>query len=293
MRPLVVSLVLFAAGDVMAGATLDRIRQTGVVTLGYREGSLPFSYKDAEQGAPLGYSIDVCHALADAVKQEVGVKALTIKHVPVASADRVPYVVDGKVDFECGNSTNTKARRDKVAFSMPLYFASARLLVREGSGINRLEDLAGKTLAVEKGSTGMQIAEAHKDALGSMKLMIAESSDAGVAAVEKKTADAFITDDILLYAYKAQSKEALAVTGPVMSIEPLAIMFNKNDHELAVVVEREMTHLTQSGQLRTLYKKWFQSPLPQRSYNLNVAPNQLTAEMLIRPSNYVADWVVF
>ena len=275
-----------------AGTTLDRIKQTGVVNLGFRENSLPFSYKNAEQGDPLGYSIDVCNALVDALKAETG-KPLTVKYVPVTGESRFPYVVDGKIDLECGNSTNTKARREKVAFSMPLYFSSAKLLVREGSGITKFSDLAGKTLAVENGSTGQQIAESRKAAMNTMKVVIAPFSNAGVVAVETKTADAFMTDDILLYAFKAQSKEKLEVAGAVMSIEPLAISFSKDDKELATIVDREFTKLTQSGQLRKLYKKWFQSTLPQRSYNLNVVPNQLTSEVLIRPSSYVADWTVF
>ena len=289
---LVLGFLFVGTTNSFAGTTLDRIKQTGVVNLGFREDSLPFSYKNAEQGDPLGYSIDVCNALIDALKAETG-KSLTVKYVPVTGESRFPYVVDGKIDLECGNSTNTKARREKVAFSMPLYFSSAKLLVREGSGITKFSDLAGKTLAVENGSTGQQIAESRKAAMNTMKVVIALSSDAGVVAVETKTADAFMTDDILLYAFKAQSKEKLEVAGAVMSIEPLAISFSKDDKELATIVDREFTKLTQSGQLRKLYKKWFQTTLPQRSYNLNVVPNQLTSEVLIRPSNYVADWTVF
>jgi glutamate/aspartate transport system substrate-binding protein len=289
---LVLGFLFVGTTNSFAGTTLDRIKQTGVVNLGFREDSLPFSYKNAEQGDPLGYSIDVCNALVDALKAETG-KPLTVKYVPVTGESRFPYVVDGKIDLECGNSTNTKARREKVAFSMPLYFSSAKLLVREGSGITKFSDLAGKTLAVENGSTGQQIAESRKAAMNTMKVVIAPSSNAGVVAVETKTADAFMTDDILLYAFKAQSKEKLEVAGAVMSIEPLAISFSKDDKELATIVDREFTKLTQSGQLRKLYKKWFQSTLPQRSYNLNVVPNQLTSEVLIRPSSYVADWTVF
>ena len=289
---LVLGFLFVGTTNSFAGTTLDRIKQTGVVNLGFRENSLPFSYKNAEQGDPLGYSIDVCNALVDALTAETG-KPLTVKYVPVTGESRFPYVVDGKIDLECGNSTNTKARREKVTFSMPLYFSSAKLLVREGSGITKFSDLAGKTLAVENGSTGQQIAESRKAAMNTMKVVIAPSSDAGVVAVETKTADAFMTDDILLYAFKAQSKEKLEVAGAVMSIEPLAISFSKDDKELATIVDREFTKLTQSGQLRKLYKKWFQSTLPQRSYNLNVVPNQLTSEVLIRPSSYVADWTVF
>ena len=289
---LALGLLVMGGANSFAGTTLDRIKQSGVVNLGFRADSLPFSYKNAEQGDPLGYSIDVCNALVDAIKAETG-KSLTVKYVQVTGESRFPFVIDGKIDLECGNSTNTKARREKVAFSMPLYFSSAKLLVRAGSGIVKFSDLAGKTLAVENGSTGQQIAESRKAAMSTMKVVIAPSSGAGVTAVETKTADAFMTDDILLYAFKAQSKEKLEVAGDVMSIEPLAIAYSKDDKELATIVDREFTKLTQSGQLRKLYKKWFQTTLPQRSYNLNVVPNQLTSEILIRPSNYVADWTVF
>lgn len=289
---LTTAILLTGAVNCFAGTTLDRIKQTGVITLGFREDSLPFSYKNKEQGPPLGYSIDVCNVLAEAIKQELGSKSLSVKYAPVSGAERIPSVVGGKIDLECGNSTNTKERREKVAFGMPLYFSSAKLLVRADSGITKFDDLAGKTLAVEKGSTGQQIAEARKTKLPTMKVVIVESSDAGARAVEKKTADAFMTDDILLYAYKAQSAEALVVAGAMISIEPLAIMFNKDDHELTALVEREMTKLIESRQMAALYKKWFQTTLPQRTCNLNVAPNQLTSEILIRPSNYVADWAV-
>jgi len=294
LRPALTAAALLISGaDVFAGSVLDRINQSGTITIGYRDDSLPFSYKNAENGPPLGYSIDVCVALADAIKREAGAKSLSIKYVPVLGSSRVPDVTEGKIDLECGNSTNTKARREKVAFSMPLYFAAARLLVQDGSGITKFNDLAGKTIAVEKGSTGEQIATARQAKFPTMKIMVVETSDAGAAAVEKRTANAFMTDDILLHAYKAQSKEKLAVVGADMSVEPLAIMFNKNDRELATLIDKEMSRLTLSGQLLTLYKKWFQTKLPQRSYNLNVAPNQLTSEVLVRPSSYVVDWVAF
>lgn len=289
---LTLGVLLITATDALAGSVLDRIRQSGTLTIGYRDDSLPFSYKNAENGPPLGYSIDVCGFLADAIKQEVGNRSLSIKYVPVSGSSRIPDISEGKVDLECGNSTNTKARREKVAFSMPLYFAAARLLVRDESGIKKFDDLAGKTIAVEKGSTGEQIATAKQVKFPTMKIMVVNSSDAGAEAVEKKTANAFMTDDILLHAYKAQSKEKLAVVGADMSVEPLAIMINKNDRELAALVDREISRMTLSGQMLTLYKKWFQTKLPQRSYSLGVTPNQLTSETLIRPSSYVVDWVV-
>jgi len=293
LRPaLMAALLLLSGADAFAGSVLDRINQSGTINIGYRDDSLPFSYKNTENGPPLGYSIDVCLALAEAIKREAGARSLSIRYVPVLGSSRIPDVNEGKIDLECGNSTNTKARREKVAFSMPLYFAAARLLVQDNSGITKFDDLAGKTIAVEKGSTGEQIATERKAKIPTMKVMVVETSDAGAAAVEKKTANAFMTDDILLHAYKAQSKEKLAVVGANMSVEPLAIMFNKNDRELAALVEKEMSKLTLSGQLFTLYKKWFQTKLPQRSYNLSVMPNQLTSEVLVRPSSYVVDWVV-
>ena len=276
-----------------AGSTLDRIKQTGTVNLGYRTVSLPFSYKSEDAGAPLGYSVDVCNALVEAIKVELKNTGLQVKYLPVTSAERFDWVRDGKIDFECANSTNTKVRREKVAFAMPLYFSSAKLLVRDGSGIASIADLDGKTLSVEKGTTGEQIIESRKKTLSNMKVVFVESSLAGAKTVEDKTADAFITDDILLYGFKAQSKEALDVVGPVLTIEPLTIAFSKDDPELAVFVEREMTNLYMSGKMRRWYKKWFQTQLPQRQFSMNVPANQLTADMFNHPSGYAVDWVVF
>jgi len=276
-----------------AGATLDRIKQTGVVNLGYRAESLPFSYKNAEQGAPFGYSVEVCNALVDALKQESKNAGLQIRYSPVSSADRFSQIQNGVIDFECANSTNNKERREKVAFTMPVYFSSAKLLVREDSGIAAIGDLDGKTLAVEKGTTGAQIAEMRSKTMKALKVIFVATSSDGAKAVEDKTADAFMTDDILLYGFKAQSKEKLAVVGPIITIEPLAIMFNKDDAELASFTEREMTNLYTSGKMRRWYHKWFQTQLPQRSFNMNVPPNQLTADMFNHPSGYTVDWVIF
>ena len=289
-----IGLCVLLAGvtNSFAGATLDRIKQTGVVNIGFQE-SLPFSYRSTDSGAPPGYSIEVCSALVEAIRHEHRIKSLEVKYVPVTGATRIAQVVDGKVDFVCSNTTNSKARRELVAFSLPLYFASAKLLVREGSGITRIDDLSGKTLAVQKGTTGFQIAEARRPSLGTMKTLLVENVEEGARAVESKAADAFIQDDILLHGLKAQARERLLVVGPGMSIEPLAIMFSKDDRELSTLVDREMTGLYKSGQLRKLYTKWFQSALPQRAFSLNVVPNQLTADMFSNPSGYSVDWSMF
>jgi glutamate/aspartate transport system substrate-binding protein len=277
-----------------AGQTLDRIKHTGVINIGFREAGLPFSYKNSDQGAPLGYSIDVCNALVEAIKQESRNKNAEVKYVAVAGSARIQSIIDGKIDIECANSTNTKARRDQVAFSMPYYFAAAKLLVRQNSGIGKLEDMDGKTMAVLKGTTGAMIADSARKTRGlaAMKIMVVDSSADGASAVEKGTADAFMQDDILLHGFKAQAKEPLTVVGSGLSVEPLAVMFAKNDPELAAIMEREMAHMYTSGKMKQIYKKWFQSPLPQRGFNLNVPSNPLLADMFSRPSSFVVDWTI-
>lgn len=285
-------VLLSGVTNSFAGTTLERIKQSGVVHIGFQD-SLPFSYKHADGGTPPGYSIDVCSALVEAIKHDHKIKSLDVKYVPVTGATRIPQVVEGKVDFVCAGVTNTKDRREQVAFSIPVYFASAKLLVRDGSGISRIDDLGGKTLAVQKGTTGAQIAEARRAALPNLKLVVVETAPEGAKAVENKTADAFVHDDIQLYGLKAQSSERLVVVGSGLSIEPLAIMYSKDDRELATLVEREMAQLYKSGQMRKLYTKWFQSPLPQRTFNLSVVPNQLTGDMFSNPSAYTVDWSVF
>jgi glutamate/aspartate transport system substrate-binding protein len=286
-------LALTASAFVAAGPTLDRIKQTGVVNIGYREAGLPFSYKNTDAAVPLGYGIDVCAVLVDAIKQQLKMRSVEVKYVPVVGATRIPAVVEGKIDFECANTTNTKSRRDQVAFGMPYYFAAAKLLVHADSGIKQLDDMAGKTVIVTKNSTGLLIAEARKKGrLPTLNILLADSSPEAVKALEDRKADAFVNDDILLYGLKSQSTQKLAIVGPGMSVEPLAIMFAKNDPELAALVDRELSNLYSSGKLRQMYKKWFQSPLPQRDFNLNVAPNPLTSDMFSRPNSYTVDWVV-
>jgi glutamate/aspartate transport system substrate-binding protein len=277
-----------------AGQTLDRIKHTGVINIGFREAGLPFSYKSSDQSAPLGYSIDVCNALVDAIRQESRNKNAEVKYVAVAGSARIQSIIEGKIDIECANSTNTKARRDQVAFSMPYYFAAAKLLVRQNSGISKLEDMEGKTMAVLKGTTGAMIAESARKTRGlaSMKVLVVDSSADGASAVEKGSADAFVQDDILLHGFKAQAKEPLTVVGGGLSVEPLAVMFSKNDPELAAMMEREMSHMYTSGKMKQIYKKWFQSPLPQRGFNLNVPSNPLLADMFSRPSSFVVDWTI-
>ncbi|QDL53337.1 amino acid ABC transporter substrate-binding protein [Rhodoferax aquaticus] len=290
---LLAPMVIAAASSSFAGATLDRIKQTGVINIGFRESGLPFSYKNSETGAPLGYGIEVCAALADAIKQEIRLKAVELKYVPVAGAARIAAVAEGKIDLECANTTNTKARREQVAFAMPYYYAAARLLVKDGSGIGKIEDLAGKTLVVTKGSTGSLIAEARRGkGLATMKVVVVETSAEGAAAVDGGTADAFMTDDILLHGFKAQAKNPMAVVGPSMSVEPLAVMYSKTDPELETLITKEMMHMYTSGKMKTIYKKWFQSSLPQRNYNLNVSPNALLSDMFSRPSGFIVDWVM-
>ena len=287
------AIALFSVfSNSFAGPTLDRIKQTGVVNIGYQD-SLPFSYKHPDGGVPPGYSIEVCQALVEAIKNEHKLKSVEVRYVPVTGASRIPQVLEGKVDFVCAGVTNTKPRREQVAFSLPVYFAAAKLLVREGSGIARIDDLDGKTLAVQKGTTGAQIAEARRAGRPGIKLLVVETAGDGVKAVETKAADAFIQDDIQLHGLKAQSSERLSVVGAGLSIEPLAIMFGKDDRELGALVDREMGQLYKSGQMRKLYTKWFQTTLPLRGYNLNVTPNQLTADMFTSPSGYTADWAIF
>lgn len=291
---LILACLIAGTSNSFAGPTLERIKQTGVVSIGFRTESVPFSYKNTdEQSPPLGYSIEVCNALVESIKRETKLTGLRVKYLPVTGADRIPFVREGKVDLECGNTTNTKSRREQAAFGMPLYFASAKLLVREDSGIKNIDGMSGKILAVNKGTTGAMIAEGRQQKLKNMQIIEVGTSADGVKAVIDKTADAFITDDVLLHGFKAQAQEQLAVVGGTLSIEPLAIMFSRDDHELAALVDRELAELYRSGSLRRSYNKWFLSPLPQRAFNMNVIPNPLTADMFIAPSNYTVDWVTF
>jgi glutamate/aspartate transport system substrate-binding protein len=260
------------AGDEGLSPTLANIKGTHVVRLGYRESSPPFSFLD-QANRPIGYSLELCEAIVDEIGVAVDDANLRIEYVKVTSDDRIPAVVQNKIDLECGSTTANAERSRQVAFSPLMFVAGTKLMVPKASAIAAPKDLQGKTVVVTKGTTNEQAMHAvdKKFGLGLTIVTAADHEQSYQMLVDGK-ADAFATDDILLYGLIARhkSQDKFRVTGDYLSYDPYGIMFRKGEPQLAAVVERAFRKLGSNHDLVPLYDKWFVSRLPTGE-RLNVA----------------------
>src|ERR1700732_2747600 len=269
-------LVTTAASAQTAGEglspTLANIKKTHVVHLGYREASPPFSFLD-QANRPIGYSLELCEAIVDEIGIEVDDANLKIEYVKVTSDDRIPAVLQNKIDLECGSTTANAERAKQVAFSPLMFVAGTKLMVAKASGIQGAADLKGKTVVVTKGTTNEQAMHAvdKKLALG-LTIVTSPDHEQSYQMLVDGKADAFATDDILLYGliarHKAQDK--FKVTGDYLSYDPYGIMFRKGEPQFSAVVERTFHKLGSNRDLIPLYNKWFVARLPTGE-KLNVA----------------------
>lgn len=282
-----VGLAIFA-NAAHAGPRLDRIRAEQVITIGYRPNSEPISYEN--QGQVIGYAIDVCQRIAALLQQQLKLPNLAVRYVPVTAAERIPALQDGRIDMECAGSTNTKARREQVAFGLTYFYTGASILVRDGEGIHDLGELRGKVVAAVKGTTGQQVAELRER--DGWKLEMFDNTRVAVQALEQGKVDAVIQDNIQLVPLARQSSQKLTLTGKPLSIEPLAPMFPHNDPELAQLILSAMRQIYRDGEMNAIYDRWFLNPLPGRGFALNLKLNPLLNDNFRRPSSYVTDWVV-
>jgi glutamate/aspartate transport system substrate-binding protein len=252
--------------------TLANIKSRHVVHLGYRESSPPFSFLD-QANRPIGYSVELCEAIVDEIGVEVDDPGLKIEYLKVTSDDRIPAVVQGKIDLECGSTTANAERARQVAFSPLMFVAGTKLMVPKDSTISVPKDLQGKTVVVTKGTTNEQALRAldRKLALG-LNIAVAPDHEQSYQMLIDGKADAFATDDILLYGLIARhkSQDKFRVTGDYLSYDPYGIMFRKGEPQLAAVVERTFRKLGTNHDLVPLYNKWFVSRLPTGE-KLNVA----------------------
>ena len=272
---LVSFLVLALAGASPASAievltgTLKSVAERGEIVLGYRESSVPFSFVEGKQPdgspRPIGYAIDLCGEIADDVQAAIG-RPVKIRYAPVTAESRIDAVASGKIDLECGSTTANAERRRQVAFSPVDYISATQLLVKRGSGIASYRDLGGKTVVVTAGTTNEK---AVRDQLARLKIaaqvVTAPDHAASYAMVKAGKADAFATDDVLLYgliATDAQDGASYTVLPDKLSYEPYGIMFRKDDPELAGLVQQTFTRLAESRALRWTYERWFLKRLP-------------------------------
>jgi len=268
-----------AVGVERLSGTLAKIKEKGSITLGYRDASIPFSYL-SPQRKPIGYSIDICLAVVDAIKADLGNDDIAVKYFPVNPQTRIPLVVSGTVDLECGSTTNNTERQREVAFSPILFVSGTKVMVKRGAPFKSYRDLRGKSVAVVEGTTNETAVKAidAKEALG-IKLVQFRDHDQAFAALESGKVAAWAGDDALLYALAAESAHPreFAVLPEYLSYDPYGIMFRKNDPAFAELVKRTFERLAESRELARIYEQWFQRKLPSgRTLGLAMSP-QLTS----------------
>ncbi|MCX2862486.1 amino acid ABC transporter substrate-binding protein [Paucibacter sp. PLA-PC-4] len=276
-------------GSAHAGPTLDRIKSSGRIVLAHRESSVPFSYLDAQR-RPVGYALDLCHRLGEALRKHLQLKSLATDYVQVSSSDRIAVIAEGRADLECGSTTNNAERREKVAFTVPHYITGSRYLVRADSGIKELSDFAKRRLVSTKGTTSFkEIQAVNRDRLLGIQILEAPDHGRAFEMVEKGEADGFVMDDVLLYGLIAGSKnpKGLEVVGKFLTIEPLAVMMSREDAELKRFVDAEMKRLIASREAHALYERWFQQPIPPKQTALNLPISYLLRDFWKYPSDQV------
>jgi ABC-type amino acid transport substrate-binding protein len=283
------ALLLAAANAAQAGPVIDRIRQSGRLVIAHRESSVPLSYLDQNK-KPVGYAVDLCLRLADAVKKKLNLPKLDIAYLSVNGATRIPAIAEGKADLECGSTTNNAERRQKVAFTIPHYITGARYLVRADSPIAELKDFEHRKLASTKGTTPLKaIDQANREHMLGISVVEAPDHEKAVEMLEKGEVDGFAMDDVLLYGLKSERADPnkLKVVGKFLTIEPLAIMLSKDDPEFKRLVDDEMRRLITSREAYAIYDKWFTQPIPPRNVALNMPMNYLLRDFWKYPTDQV------
>ncbi len=276
-----------AASAAELEGTLKKIKETGSITLGYRESSVPFSYLDAE-GKPVGYAFFICKAVADAAQKTLGLDKLDVKLQAVTSANRIPLIQNGTVDIECGSTTNSLVRQREAAFSTSYFGIQVSAAVWKDGGIKSLKDLDGKTVTVTSGTTSVALMKKFEKENGiRIRYLMTKDFAESMQLVAKKRADAFILDDVLLAGQIANLPNAddFLILDAALSVEPYGAMFRKDDPQFKALVDETIVGMIKSGELGKLYKDWFESPIPPKNINLRFKMNDYTKELFAHPSD--------
>ena len=251
--------------------TLKKIKDTGVISLGHRESSIPFSYYDDKQNV-IGYSQDYAMKIVEAVKQKLNMPNLKVKLVPVTSQNRIPLVQNGTVDIECGSTTNNTERQQQAAFTNTIFVIGTRLMTKKDSGIKDFADLKGKTVVTTAGTTSERLLrKMNQDKSMGMSIISAKDHGESFMTLSTGRAVAFMMDDALLAGERAKSNNPgdFVIVGQPQSREAYGCMMRKNDPEFKKVADDAIAKVQTSGEGETIYKKWFESPIPPKGLNLN------------------------
>jgi glutamate/aspartate transport system substrate-binding protein len=287
-RTLVVLAALAVALPAVAQeGTLKKIKDSGAITIGHRDASLPFSYYDDKQ-QPIGYAMDLCAKIVDAVKAELKMPNLKTNYQLVTSANRIPLMANGTIDLECGSTTNNVARQEQVWFTMTHFVTANRWVSKKSAKLKSLQNLKGKTIVSTAGTTNIkQITEINAAQNLGMNIISANGHPEAFQMVETGRAVAFVMDDILLAGLVAQSRSPkdYEISSTALSVEPYGIMVRKDDKAFKEVADKALSQVYKSGQINAIYAKWFQKPVPPKNINLNVPMSDQFKKVVQHPTD--------
>ena len=291
MKRIAISLISLAAlvsfGANAQDGTLKKVKDSGAITIGHRDASVPLSYYDDKQ-QPIGYAMDLCAKIVDAVKAELKMPKLDVKYQLVTSANRIPLMANGTVDLECGSTTNNLARQEQVWFTITHFVTANRWVSKKSAKLKSLNDLKGKTIVSTAGTTNIkQITEINAAQNLGMNIVSANGHPEAFQMVETGRAVAFVMDDILLAGLAAQSRSPkdYAISAGALSVEPYGIMIRKDDAAFKKVVDKATADLYSSGAIKPIYDKWFLKPVPPKGINLNVPMSDALKKVFAKPTS--------
>ena len=280
----------FLAGPALAqdlAGTLKKVKDTGTITLGHRESSLPFSYYDDRQQV-VGYAMDLCARIVEGVKTELKLAQITTRLNPVTSATRIPLMANGTIDLECGSTTNNLERQKQVSFTITHFVTANRFVSKKSANLKTVEDLKGKTIVSTSGTTNIkQITEIGAQKGLNLNILAAKDHAEAFLMVETGRAAAFVMDDILLFSLVAGSKspQDYVISTDALSVDPYGIMLRREDAPFKKVVDQAMTATYKSGAINPIYEKWFLKPIPPKNINLNVPMSDAFKKVIANPTD--------
>jgi glutamate/aspartate transport system substrate-binding protein len=292
MRLVILAATVAALGCNAAGAeeltgTLKKIKDSGSITLGHREASMPFSYYDDKQQV-VGYAMDLCDRVVGAIKKELKLDKLEVKLNPVTSSTRIPLIANGTVDLECGSTTNNLDRQKQVAFTITHFVTANRFASKKSANLKTVDDLKGKTIISTSGTTNIkQITEINGQRNLGLNILAAQDHAEAFLTVETDRAAAFVMDDIILYSLVASAKTPsdYVISADPLSVEPYAIMLRRDDPAFKKVVDNAMIAIYKSGEINAIYDKWFLKPIPPKGINLNVPMGASFKKVVASPTD--------
>ena len=284
---LAASLGLLVSVSSAQADTLEKVKSSGTFTIGHRDASIPFSFYDDKQ-KPIGYSIDLCMKVVDAVKKNLGLAQLNVQYQLVTSANRIPLLANGTVDIECGSTTNNADRQKQVAYAPTTFVTANRIVYKKTSGIKKFADLKGKTLVSTAGTTNIkQVTELNAAQNLGISIVSANGHSESFLMVDTGRAAAFAMDDILLAGLVASAKTPadFEISSEALSVEPYGIMLRKDDPKFKAVVDSAIKDLMASGAINAIYEQWFMKPIPPKGINLNIPMSPSLKKVMAKPTD--------